>query len=96
MTLVETDWLSENLSKVKIFDASWHLPNSNRNAFNEFKSIGNVKKHLNLQIDCGIIELFESLIDDPQVNFKNRKRIMDICRDWNVLNSTNTLEEFFV
>jgi len=67
-----------------------------RNAFDEFKLIGNVKKHLNLQIDCGIIELFESLIDDPQVNFKNRKRIMDICRDWHVLNSTNTLEEFFV
>jgi hypothetical protein len=67
-----------------------------RDAFNEFKLVGNVKKHLNLQIDCGIIELFESLIDDPQVNFKNRKRIMDICRDWNVLNSTNTLEEFFV
>jgi len=36
MTLVETDWLSENLSKVKIFDASWHMPNSKRNAYNEF------------------------------------------------------------
>ena len=31
-----------------------------------------------------------------EINFKGRKRIMDICRDWNVLNSTNTLEEFFV
>ena len=60
------------------------------------KLLGNVKKHLNFLTVCGIIELFESLIDDPQVNFKNRKRIMDICRDWNVLNSTNTLEEFFV
>tara|TARA_B100000287_G_scaffold335658_1_gene321218 strand:- start:12 stop:506 length:495 start_codon:yes stop_codon:yes gene_type:complete len=67
-----------------------------RDAFDEFKLIGNVKKHLNLQIDCGIIELFETLIDNKSVNFKNRKRIMDICRDWNLLNSTNTLEEFFV
>ena len=31
MTLVSTEWLSNNLSKVKIFDASWHIPNSNRN-----------------------------------------------------------------
>ena len=67
-----------------------------RDAFHEFKSIGNVKKHLNLQIDCGIIQLFETLINNKEINFKGRKRIMDICRDWNVLNSTNTLEEFFV
>ena len=31
MTLVSTDWLSENLEKVKIIDASWHLV-KNRNA----------------------------------------------------------------
>ena len=34
--LVETDWLYENIKKVRIFDATWHLPNSNRNAKNEF------------------------------------------------------------
>ena len=36
MTLVSTDWLSENLNKVKIFDASWHMPSSKRNAYKEF------------------------------------------------------------
>jgi len=36
MTLVSTEWLKNNLSKVKIFDASWHMPNSNRNAHKEF------------------------------------------------------------
>ena len=36
--LVSTDWLEENLENVKIFDASWHLPSTNRNASNEFKS----------------------------------------------------------
>ena len=36
MSLVSTEWLSKNLSKVKIFDASWHMPNSNRNAYKEF------------------------------------------------------------
>jgi len=36
--LVTTDWLEKNLNNVKIFDASWHLPTSKRNSFNEFES----------------------------------------------------------
>jgi thiosulfate/3-mercaptopyruvate sulfurtransferase len=36
MTLVSTDWLNENLSKVKVVDASWRLV-KNRNAFEEYK-----------------------------------------------------------
>ena len=36
MTLVSTEWLNNNLSKVKLFDASWHMPNSSRNAYREF------------------------------------------------------------
>ena len=36
MTLVSTDWLNKNLSKVKIVDASWHLV-KNRNAVEEYK-----------------------------------------------------------
>ena len=30
--LVTTDWLDKNIAKVKILDASWHLPNTNRNS----------------------------------------------------------------
>jgi len=37
MTLVSTEWLSKNHSKVKIIDASWHLV-KNRNAINEFEN----------------------------------------------------------
>ena len=36
--LVSTDWLLNNLEKVRIFDGSWHLPNSNRNSLDEFNS----------------------------------------------------------
>ena len=36
--LVSTDWLENNLNKVKILDASWHLPNSNRKAEEEYNS----------------------------------------------------------
>ena len=35
-SLMTTERLSNNLEKVRIFDASWHLPNINRNAFKEF------------------------------------------------------------
>jgi len=36
--LVTTEWLDKNKEKVKILDASWHLPNVNRNSFEEYKS----------------------------------------------------------
>lgn len=36
MTLVSTEWLNNNLNKVKILDASWHMPNSKRNAKKEY------------------------------------------------------------
>ena len=36
--LVSTEWLDKNLDKVKVLDASWHLPNVGRNALEEYKS----------------------------------------------------------
>ncbi len=36
MSLVNTDWLFDNLNNVKILDSSWHLPNQNRNANKEY------------------------------------------------------------
>ena len=36
--LVSTEWLGKNLEKVKILDASWHLPNANRNSHDEYKA----------------------------------------------------------
>ena len=35
--LKSTDWLSENTNEIKILDATWHMPNSNRNAFEEYQ-----------------------------------------------------------
>ena len=37
MSLVTTDWLEKNLSQVKIIDCSWHMPQTNRNGFEEYK-----------------------------------------------------------
>ena len=37
MSLVETEWLEKKLGKVKIIDCSWHMPQTERNGFNEYK-----------------------------------------------------------
>jgi len=37
VNLVATDWLESNLDKVKIFDASWHMPSSKRDAKKEYE-----------------------------------------------------------
>ena len=37
MSLISTDWLKKNLDKVKIIDCSWHMPQTNRNGFDEYK-----------------------------------------------------------
>jgi thiosulfate/3-mercaptopyruvate sulfurtransferase len=36
MSLVDTSWLEKNLNKVKILDASWHMPSADRDAYKEF------------------------------------------------------------
>jgi len=36
MSLVNTNWLEKNLNKVKILDASWHMPSTKRDAQKEF------------------------------------------------------------
>ena len=38
MCLVETDWLESNLDNVKIVDSSWHMPQSNRNGYEEYNN----------------------------------------------------------
>ena len=37
MALVSTQWLEDNLNKVKILDSSWHMPSTNRDGYNEYK-----------------------------------------------------------
>ena len=38
MSLVDTNWLESNLSKVKIIDCSWHMPQTKRDGFEEYKN----------------------------------------------------------
>ena len=48
--LVTTDWLNKNIEKVKILDASWHLPNANRNSYEEYKT-GHIINSIFFDID---------------------------------------------
>ena len=41
MTLVSTQWLINNIDKVRVIDCSWHLPDKKRNPYQEF-----VKEHI--------------------------------------------------
>ena len=36
MSLVDTSWLEKNIDNVKIIDCSWHMPQANRNGFEEY------------------------------------------------------------
>ena len=38
MSLVDTNWLEKNSDKVKIIDCSWHMPQTERNGFDEYKN----------------------------------------------------------
>ena len=36
MSLVDSNWLEENINKVKIIDCSWHMPQSKRSGHKEY------------------------------------------------------------
>ena len=48
--LKSTNWLYENIGKVKILDATWHMPNSNRNAFKEYEQ-SHIKSSIFFDLD---------------------------------------------
>ena len=48
--LVTTEWLDKNINNVRIFDASWHLPNNKRQAYEEYKK-RHIKNSLFFDID---------------------------------------------
>ena len=61
------------------------------NSFTEFKQIGKPKHHINLQLGSGIDKAFESLLQYKEINFKNRKRMLDVYRDWKDRGEVRTL-----
>jgi len=62
MSLVSTNWLNENLDKVKVLDASWHMPSSKRNGFEEYK-----KQHIQNSIFFDLDKLSDQDTDLPHM-----------------------------
>jgi thiosulfate/3-mercaptopyruvate sulfurtransferase len=75
MSLVDTNWLEDNIDKVKIIDSSWHLPQTNRDGYAEYK-----KKHINNSIFFDIDENSKKNIDLPHM-------LVDVD-DWNKIVSS--------
>ena len=50
MSLIETNWLEKNLDQVKIIDCSWHMPQTKRIGFEEYK-ISHIPKALFFDLD---------------------------------------------
>ena len=53
-----------------------------RSDFTELEKFGTIKPHQNLHLNAGIDKVFKELLNNTEINFNNRKRMMDICRDW--------------
>ena len=71
--LMGMDW--EELNKPKQKDII-------RKDFTELKKFGIIKPHQNLHLGAGIQYLFDTLLDNKEINFKGRKRMMDVSKDW--------------
>ena len=50
--LVTTDWLEKNLSKVRVIDATWHMPNLKRESYKEY-----LKTHISGSVFLTLIKI---------------------------------------
>ena len=85
MSLVDTEWLEKNLDKTKIIDCSWHMSQTNRNGFEEYKKQHiknaiffdldkNSKKNTDLPHMLTDIKSWENIVSD--MGIKNNDKII--------------------
>ena len=69
MSIVSTDWLANNLAKVKVIDSSWHMPNSNKDPYKEFNGyFGAMSTYGSFSyLKYGPIRLFSQLAQDSDL-----------------------------
>ena len=94
MSLVETDWLEKNLTKVKIIDCSWHMPQTKRNGLEEYKkhhipnSIFNRKKQ-GFRAPVGEwIRKDENYFYEAIKEFNSMTNLFDQKYDWNIISDS--------
>ena len=69
MSLIETSWLEKNLNNIKIIDCSWHMPQTKRVGFEEYK-----QKHIPNAI------FFD--LDDNSKKDTNLPHMLVKIKDW--------------
>lgn len=65
-----------------------------RTAFPSFAEVGDIEPHISLQLGAGIPALFEKLLDDTEINWLGRIKMMNVCMDW-VKRHKSSLDNFF-
>ena len=88
MSLVSTDWLEKNSDKIKIIDCSWHMPQTNRNGFEEYKKQHienaiffdldkNSKQNTDLPHMLTNLNSWEKIVSDMGINNKDEIVVYD-------------------
>ncbi len=88
MSIVDTNWLENNLNEVKIIDCSWHMPAENRNGENEYKKEHipnavffdldkNSKKNINLPHMLPSVDEWNKIVSNLGISNKDRIVIYD-------------------
>ncbi len=80
MSLVSTEWLEKNLENVRVIDASWHMPISNRNAYNEYLS-----KHIGDAVFFNLDKSSDEISTLPHM-LPNKKKWKKIISDFGIIN----------
>ena len=97
--LIKSSWLKNNINNknIKIIDASWYLPNTNKNAFKEFEQKNNLKEKIfviaggvaaNKKIRSMLIKLCE------ENNYKSIFPPINLCGDNAAMIAMVGLEKF--
>ena len=76
MSLVTTKWLKDNFDKVKIIDCSWHMPQTKRVGYDEFKKT-HIANAIFFNLDDNSkkdIDLISKAIDFSSKAHNNQKR----------------------
>ena len=88
MSLVETSWLEKNLDNVKIIDCSWHMPQSKRDGYREYRNQhiknsiffdldNNSKKNIELPHMLVEKDEWEKIVSEMGINKNDRIIIYD-------------------
>jgi hypothetical protein len=66
-------WQELNMPRQKHFMAGTYTK--------ELEVVGH-RNHVNYQLGANIDHFFEELLNEPKMNIRSRKRVLDLCRDW--------------